>query len=138
MLDPSGAPSFPHPSHDPGTADDGAVETLEHVGRVLTRIVRLIEVAGGAEREHLAGPIGAVLEAHGAAIRGMAAAGWTAPDPQGIASWLHDLRNLVNGLLGWAHVLGRVTRDEATRLRAAEAIDRTAKLLTQLLAQPPG
>jgi hypothetical protein len=53
------------------------------------------------------------------------------------SAWLHELRGLVHAIAGWAHLLGAL-EDEGQRQRAREAIERSARLLEQLLAGPPG
>jgi hypothetical protein len=53
------------------------------------------------------------------------------------SGWLHELRGLVHAVAGWAHLLGALD-DEGQRQRAREAIERSARLLEQVLAEPPG
>ena len=63
-----------------------------------------------------------------------APAGGTAP--AALAAWLHDLGSPVTAIVGWARML-ELAGDPAIQAGAVEAIDRNAKLLTELLGNPP-
>jgi hypothetical protein len=69
-------------------------------------------------------------------VRAAAGVVGISPLPPGLRAWRHDLRTHVAAIAGWAVVLGQ-RRDEATRLRAIDAIERNAKALAELLADPP-
>jgi hypothetical protein len=52
-----------------------------------------------------------------------------------LAVWRHDLRMHAAAIAGWSAILGQ-RYEEATRLRAGEALERNAKALASLLAHP--
>jgi hypothetical protein len=70
-----------------------------------------------------------LLQATGGAIE-------TAGRHPDLPRWRHDLRMYVAAMAGWSVILGQ-RQEEATRLRATETIERNAKALSGLLAQPP-
>jgi hypothetical protein len=60
-----------------------------------------------------------------------------APSPaSAVARWRHELRGHVNTMTGWSVVLSQKP-EPVTLARASDAIERAAKALAQLLAQPP-
>jgi signal transduction histidine kinase len=94
-----------------------------------------IEQTTSADRDRLVGLLHqarAALSTAAAAVAGPA--GGTAP--AALAAWLHDLGSPVTAIVGWARML-ELAGDPAIQARAVEAIDRNAKLLTELLGNPP-
>jgi hypothetical protein len=115
---------------------DEVPETLDRLGRALADVVALVEQAAGTE--HVAGLIRTAHGALRAATRRLMGPSLGAPaDPDTVVTWLHEVSGLVNGIVGWSWVLGRRDPDEATRVRAVEAIERNAKLLMEFLSRPP-
>lgn len=58
------------------------------------------------------------------------------PPPESLTEWRHDLRARVGTIAGWTRFFDR-QRDDATRIRTLEIIERNAKLLADLVAHPP-
>jgi hypothetical protein len=106
----------------------------------------LIEATAGVEKAGSPAPAAArerILAAIHSALHALPAAAplLTATPPgrpaDARAVWLHAMREPVNGIAGWAHVLGR-TKAEGTWTRAAEAIERSAETLIRLVRPSPG
>jgi signal transduction histidine kinase len=118
-----------------GPPDDA--QALRKLGAILGHAGGLIAGAGGADAERLL----ELVRATGAALataaeRQGASAPGRAGDAEAMAGWLHAVRNPVTAMVGWAQLLAQA-RDEAGRIRAVEAIERNAKLLTDVLLHPP-
>ncbi len=113
-------------------------EPLDRLGQFLTEVRRLAQKAGGAEQDRLLGVVRSTLEAlHTAAgVLTARSAGGGPGAPDVLSTWGHELRGPMAAMAGWAYILG-LTPDETKRLQAAEAIERNAKLLMELLAHPP-
>jgi hypothetical protein len=122
------------PRHAARTSrDPSAANPFQSLTEALDEAVQLIDAAEGVEGRGLLGAIESARHT-------LSAAGAEAVvvPPEARLAWLHDLRGLVSGIAGWARVLRVSADDEARRLRAVEAIERNAKLLTERLAHPPG
>jgi hypothetical protein len=103
------------------------LETLDTMRRGLAEVAALIRQATGADR---ARETRAVQRALVAAKRHLTAPSAHLPgDPAIVEAWLHEVRGSVNAMVGWGQVLALRAHDEATWLRALEAIERNAKLL---------
>ena len=51
-----------------------------------------------------------------------------------LATLSHELRNPLNAILGWAHILGRTENLPPTATKAIEAIERNSRLQAQMIA----
>lgn len=121
-----------------GSSAREVVEPLDRLRTSIAEVVRLVKRAGGREYAQTAGTVEGVLGALNATAAALRARE-TAPTLAGaarLAAWLHDLRDPVTAMAGWAHILRRMD-NEVKRRRARETIERNARLLARLLDQPP-
>jgi hypothetical protein len=109
-------------------------ETLDGLRRPLADVFVLVGRITGDE--HLTRELSAAHEALGRVADGLRDAPPNAPADIA-AVWLHDVCGWVNSMVGWSKVLVLRRANEATRLRAVEAIERNAKLLMESLSRPP-
>jgi signal transduction histidine kinase len=97
--------------------------------------VQAIQRTTSADRDRLVGLLHQARAALATSAAAVASpAGGTAP--AALAAWVHDLCSPVTAIVGWARMLEQAG-DPAIQARAVEAIDRNAKLLTDLLGNPP-
>jgi hypothetical protein len=109
-------------------------ETLDGLRRPVADVFVLVGRITGSE--HVARELSAAHETLGLVAQGFRAAPPSAPTDIA-AVWLHDVCGWVNSMLGWSKVMVVGRANEATRLRAVEAIERNAKLLKESLSRPP-
>lgn len=102
----------------------GFIRPLKRAGPDFDLAVKLVEAALDA-----LGTAGTIVRHHDAPL--------TPAEAARFSGWLHELRGYVHAIAGWAHLLGALD-DEKQRQRAREAIERSARLLEQILAEPPG
>jgi signal transduction histidine kinase len=96
--------------------------------------VQAIQRTTSADRDRLVGLLHQARAALASSAAAVASpAGGRAP--AALAAWVHDLCSPVTAIVGWARMLE--LGDPAIQARAVEAIDRNAKLLTDLLGNPP-
>ena len=97
--------------------------------------VRAVQQTTSADRDRL---VGLLHQARAALSTAAAEVAWPAGGtaPAALAAWRHDLCSPVTAIVGWARML-ELAGDPAIQARAVEAIDRNAKLLTELLGNPP-
>jgi hypothetical protein len=102
------------------------LETLYTMRRALAEAASLIRHAAIADARETRGAQGALK----AAQRRLTAPTARPPtSPAIVAVWRHEMRGVVSAMVGWGHVLALRAKDEATRFRALEAIERNAKQL---------
>ena len=102
------------------------LETLNTMRRALADVVSLIRQAAIADARETRAALGALT----AAERCLTAASTQPPaHPAVVAAWRHEMRGVASAMVGWGHVLALRAQDEATRLRALEAIERNTKHL---------
>jgi len=119
-------------------SDPDVAEPLDRLAQALSRAAETIVRHESADRERLVGQVrDAVAALHRAAAVLSARAAETPPDRDVLGAWLHELRAPITVITGWALMLGP-ERDAATHIRAADAIERNAKLLMDLLAREVG
>ena len=116
----------------------GAGDVLLQLAALLADTVPHLERAGGGGAERLLELVRGGIQALEAAASQLAdpVGSPRARDPEAMRLWLHDLRTPVTAIAGSVRMLGEVPR-EATRIRATDAIERNAKLLTGVLAHRP-
>jgi hypothetical protein len=106
---------------------------FDDVGRSLMASVQAIQRTTSADRDRL---VGVLHQAREALSTAAVAVAWPVggTPPAALAAWLHDLCSPATAIVGWARMLAV---NPATQACAVEAIDRNAKLLTELLGNPP-
>jgi hypothetical protein len=120
-----------------GNGSDGSVAAeLDALIIVLREAVELVPPGGGPDRPRLVALLRAACDGcqRAAAESGSILPTWSAPDA--VHEWLHDLRARVGTIAGWTRLLAQ-RRDEPTWLRTADVLERNAKILVELLENPP-